>query len=184
MSDQSKGRRSPPKKAPAGKRGAKTRTGRADTAAISGKKPPKVPQPHGGALYTGGVAGNRGGPGRPPAELREALREAAAARVAVYTDMADGIVKVPLQHACEHCGRVPSGAPKVGDVLELAVSASDRRGAMDSMLRFGLGEQREILEAGDVRLKLAATRDTIRTFPHLSGEHADALLKQIAKHWE
>jgi hypothetical protein len=130
------------------------------------------------------VPGHRGGPGRPPNELRQALRDAAAARVTVYTDMADGVVKVPLKLVCEHCGREPSDTPDSSELIELAVSAMDRRGAMDSMLRYGLGEQREILEAGDVRLKLAATRDTIRTFPHLTAAHADALLKQLAKHWD
>jgi len=34
------------------------------------KRPALVPQPHGGALSTGGMPGNRGGPGRPPSQLR------------------------------------------------------------------------------------------------------------------
>lgn len=34
----------------------------------------KVPQPHGGALNSGGTPGNRGGTGRPRSELRADLR--------------------------------------------------------------------------------------------------------------
>lgn len=36
--------------------------------------PEKVPQPHGGALYAGGVPGNRGGPPRTDDMLRELAR--------------------------------------------------------------------------------------------------------------
>lgn len=151
--------------------------------ASAGPKPAKVPQPHGGAIYAGGVPGHRPGPGRPPNELREQLRDAAAARIAVYTDMADGVMTIPLRRVCEHCGEAPSAAPSDLELIEAAVAASDRRGAMDSMLRYGLGEQREILEAADVRQKLALTRDAIRATPHLSEPQASALLKQIAKVW-
>lgn len=35
----------------------------------------KIPQKHGGALNPGGTKGNRGGPGRPPNAVREALRQ-------------------------------------------------------------------------------------------------------------
>ena len=35
----------------------------------------KVPQPHGGALNSGGTPGNKGGMGRPPLRLLEALRK-------------------------------------------------------------------------------------------------------------
>ena len=34
----------------------------------------KIPQPHGGALNSGGTPGHRGGGGRPPGRIREAAR--------------------------------------------------------------------------------------------------------------
>lgn len=40
----------------------------------NGAKPTLVPQPHGGALLTGGVPGHRGGGGRPSNALREQMR--------------------------------------------------------------------------------------------------------------
>jgi len=39
------------------------------------KRPALVKQKHGGALLTGGIPGNKGGPGRPPNELRQGIRE-------------------------------------------------------------------------------------------------------------
>lgn len=41
-------------------------------------KPALVPQKNGGALYAGGVPGNKGGTGRPPNELRRLAREGVA----------------------------------------------------------------------------------------------------------
>lgn len=38
-------------------------------------KPHKIPQPHGGALNSGGTPGNKGGTGRPPNVIREMARE-------------------------------------------------------------------------------------------------------------
>lgn len=37
---------------------------------IAGKIAGTIPQTHGGALLPGGVKGHKGGPGRPPAEIR------------------------------------------------------------------------------------------------------------------
>ena len=39
------------------------------------KRPKLVKQRHGGALYRGGVRGNKGGPGRPPNEYKRLLLE-------------------------------------------------------------------------------------------------------------
>ena len=45
------------------------------------------PQPHGGALRTGGT--NRGGPGRPPSAIREAARALYDARLGLLAEIAD-----------------------------------------------------------------------------------------------
>jgi hypothetical protein len=51
--------------------------------------PKLVPQPHGGALLSGGVPGNRGGTGRPPSAVREIAREAYADRIPRLTAIID-----------------------------------------------------------------------------------------------
>lgn len=93
-------------------------------------KPAQVRQPHGGALYAGGVPGHRGGPGRPPSVLRELLRGSFAERLAVLEAIADGqpVVRV----------RLPDGTE-----TETLVSASpaDRLRALDLMAKYGLGTQ-------------------------------------------
>lgn len=48
-----------------------------------------VPQPHGGALLTGGVPGNKGGTGRPTSEIRAAFAESLHTRRKVLEDIAD-----------------------------------------------------------------------------------------------
>lgn len=60
-----------------------------------------IPQPHGGALLTGGVPGNKGGTGRPPDWLKALKREAASDAVVQVKEMlsrreldADQLIKV------------------------------------------------------------------------------------------
>lgn len=43
---------------------------------IAGEIPKLIPQPNGGALLSGGVPGHKGGPGRPPSEVRRAFLDA------------------------------------------------------------------------------------------------------------
>lgn len=86
--------------------------GRARSNALSSfdSKPPKIAQPHGGALYSGGVPGNRGG-GRPRsvATLRagETLED-------VVRRIGQVIERRP--DTCPHCG----GAVEVMPELSLA----------------------------------------------------------------
>ncbi len=60
-----------------------------DRREIAAPLPEKVPQPHGGALYRGGVVGHRGGSGRPPSALRAAIRESLAVRLPIAERIAD-----------------------------------------------------------------------------------------------
>ncbi len=74
------------------------------------RRPPKVPQPHGGALYTSGVPGNRGG-GRP--------RSVATLRAGETIDdvvRRIGQVIERRPDTCPHCG----GAVEVMPELTLA----------------------------------------------------------------
>ena len=50
---------------------------RGKTAGSSAALPELIPQPHGGALFSGGVHGNNGGSGRPPDAFRARMRELA-----------------------------------------------------------------------------------------------------------
>ncbi len=95
-----------------------------------------IPQPHGGALVPGAGRGpTRGAPnaGRPPSEVRAALRQAFADRLPILTDIADDAMLPP----------------------------SERLRALEMLARHGLGTVME-LGVDDVRDKLAATVAAIR----------------------
>jgi hypothetical protein len=99
-----------------------------------GETPALVPQPHGGALYSGGVPGNRGGQlgGRPRSEVRAALRAAFDARLPRLQAIADDA--------------------DVGDALK----------ALDLMGKYGLGTVKEI-SLDDVRSRLTRQLEVIRS---------------------
>ena len=95
-----------------------------------------IPQPHGGALVPGAGRGpTPGAPnaGRPPSEVRAALRQAFADRLPIITGIADDAMLPP----------------------------TDRLRALEVMARHGLGTVTE-LGVDDVRDKLAATVAAIR----------------------
>lgn len=140
---------------------AETSTPAATTAPAPGTL---VPQSHGGAIKTGGNPGNKGSPGRPPSHLRARLRDAAEGRVEVLEEIADGMVKIPIVGVCEHCGKT-SSAEKMGlpEILKAVASPAERRAAIETMLRYGIGTQDEIsLVSPEVREKIAQTIATIR----------------------
>lgn len=95
--------------------------------------PAVVPQPHGGGLYTGGVPGNHGGPGRPPSVLRERLRGSFEQRVPVLEGIAD----------------------------DQKADPQDRIRAMDVMGKYGIGTLKE-LSLDEVRERLRQTLQVIR----------------------
>lgn len=77
--------------------------------------PELIPQPHGGAILSGGWPGNAGG-GRPPSVVRAAMREALAERVRLLAEIAD-----------DH-----------------DVRPSDRIKAIEALARYGLGQSHEV----------------------------------------
>jgi hypothetical protein len=127
-----------------------------------------VPQPHGGALATGGIPGNAGG-GRPPSIVRERCRRGFDRRIPVLEAIADG---EPVQKM-----RLPDG-----EELEAVVSASpaDRIRAMDVLGRYGLATGRLDLE--DVRLRLARTLQRITEV--CDPETAESLLTALEQMWD
>jgi len=76
--------------------------------------PVKVPQPHGGALYRGGLRGNGGG--RPPSALRAKLRGSFEKRLKVLEEIADNRKAQP----------------------------ADRIRAIDLLGKYGIGQLREL----------------------------------------
>ena len=87
----------------------------ADQSAES-KMPALIPQRHGGALLSGGKPGNTPGTGRPPSEIRAAMRVALADRIHILQDIADG----------EN------------------TSDADRMKALDLLAKYGLGTKAEV----------------------------------------
>ena len=116
--------------------------------------PEMRPQPHGGALRVGGT--NRGGPGRPPNEIRQALREAFANRLPVLTGFADGAVTIPLRSTCPKCGHEPDEAESVPVIPD----GDQRLKAMDLLAKYGLGTTKEI-SVDDVRGRLERTYEAM-----------------------
>jgi hypothetical protein len=129
-----------------------TRTGVRKTATKSAK-PSKIPQSNGrGALYAGGVPGNKGGPGRPPSILRAELRDDYATRKSFLCEVIDGAVKVktevplsevlPLVH-CPHCGKdgIEAAKGKGNVTIDGLTSPSmrDRMAALEHMAKYGMG---------------------------------------------
>ena len=110
--------------------------------ALSADMSPLVPQPHGGALYAGGVPGHRGGGGRPPSELKARIRERCASfmeeeGVAIVQDIAregthdsDRLKAVQLAASLGELTLVPGGGGGAFN-LQVAVLAAPRPQAPD-----------------------------------------------------
>ena len=123
--------------------------------------PELVPQPHGGAIYRGGVPGNRGGGSRPSA-VRRLARKAFARRIPILEAIADSPEERARDRilAVDVLGRYGLGQAKGIDeeefeelVLELASAVQQRLQAAlpperaEEVLRQLLGDWREILRA-------------------------------------
>ena len=91
-----------------------------------------IPQPHGGALLSGGVPGNNGG-GRPRSVLRQRLRGSFEDRIPVLEEIAD----------------------------DPNADCQDRIRALDVLAKYGIGTVRE-LSVDEVRERLRNTVEIIR----------------------
>ena len=81
-------------------------------------KPPKIAQPHGGALYAGGVPGNRGG-GRPRSV---ATQRAGEALDDVVRRIGQVIARRP--DTCPHCGGAVEVMPEISLAEHLRIIAT------------------------------------------------------------
>lgn len=86
-----------------------------------------IPQPHGGALLSGGTLGQRGGTGRPPSAIRALLRGSFEQRIRVLEEIADN-------------GQA---------------SAADRIRAIDLLAKYSLGARSELTGADGGPVELA-----------------------------
>lgn len=110
-----------------------------DDSAERPKVPAKIPQANGGALYAGGVPGNRGGHGQPPSRVKAALRMDFEERRGVLRDIADGIVRVRLvpTSTCPECAHTWEEAPmSEADVKRQLPTVADRVYALRTMAQF------------------------------------------------
>jgi hypothetical protein len=116
--------------------------------------PEKVPQPHGGALYSGGVPGNRGGMlgGRPTSEVRKAARKAFDERI-----------------------------PMLAKIADSSERDSDRIKAIVALGNFGVGTLRE-MSTDDVREKLIQTIAILNA--NLSADDAERVLELMRPVWK
>lgn len=118
--------------------------------------PVLVPQPHGGALLSGGIHGHEGTGGRPASEIRKRLRGSFAARIAILEEIADG------------------GSDDV------KYTAPDRMKAIDILAKYGLGTTKE-LTVEHVRDRLHQTLRAIHEV--LPKEEAEKLIAHIEPIW-
>src|SRR5690242_12384225 len=102
---------------------------------MSKKQPEKIPQPHGGALLSGGKPGHKGGGGRPTSAIRDICSLRFEERVPLLAHIADGAA--PITEKCPECGH--EGEVKVDGTVE----TRDRLRAIDMLARYGLGERSE-----------------------------------------
>lgn len=155
---------------------------KAKSAKSTAKRPALIPQAHPdgrkGAIYAGGVPGNRGGYGRPPSQIRAMLRESYVQRIPRVAQMADGITSLTIVETCPKCGYEPpekrQGLPDAFVNPELSLKA------IDHMAKYGL-DSRTQLPVDEVRDHLRATLDVIRS--DLGPKVADALIARIRPIW-
>ncbi len=146
------------------------------------KSPVLIPQPHGGALLSGGKRGGTPGTGRPPSALRERLRGSFEDRIQILEEIADGEITLRLTQKCEHCGKEPSQpAPTVEEVLKIVPPITDRLRALDLMAKYGLGTTKE-LTIEHVRERLSGTIAVIQR--SLPPEQANRILEQLREVWK
>ena len=150
--------------------------------------PAKIPQSHGGALYSGGVPGNLGG-GRPPDEVRRAYRELGATKGFNLVDsVLDGNVRIRFYGMCPHCHK-DSALPE-GDALEklldevgeaVRASVDQQLKANEQALKYGLGTKDETtIVSSDVTTRLQRTVEVIGSRPEWRSEE---LLEQLNGIW-
>lgn len=99
-----------------------------------------IPQEHGGALRPGGKPGNKGGPGRPPDQVRTKVRELGWL---VLVDMLEGyhLARNELPGRSELEQLEPDELVELLDEIRVWVTIpwKERRQILDTALKYGIG---------------------------------------------
>jgi len=141
--------------------------------------PALIPQPHGGALLSGGVPGNKGG-GRIADEVRGLARGGFADNLPRAIAIASGMVDIKLRKVCEHCGLPPKSSEPEPVNVRAAIDSSLK--ALDLLGNYGVGKLQVRGIADEVvRDRLRLTIDTIRA--ELPEDQARALLEKLEPIW-
>jgi hypothetical protein len=127
-----------------------------------------VPQPHGGALLSGGT--NKGGPGRTPSAVRKLLRGKFEEHIPTLDAIASGVI--PLREKCPKCGFEPEEKP-----LPI-VAPADRLRAIDMMAKHGFSSG---MQLDEVREKVTATKDAAEEI--LPPDLAETFVKEMRRIW-
>jgi hypothetical protein len=128
---------------------------------------PLVRQPHGGALLRGGNWGNRGGKGRPPSVIKEAMR-------AEFDELIPRLRKLTRPRWIEEKD------PKTGQTVKRKIPA-DPMLVLQVANIFGRYGMDAAVSIADVRAALDETRREIEEL--LPPDLASVLLERIAEHW-
>jgi Fe-S cluster biogenesis protein NfuA len=144
-----------------------------DTPKANGKKkgagitaPVLVPQPHGGALLSGGIPGNKGG-GRYKEETIEALGSLVRKHGPdLIRDIMTGTVKYNFVGTCSHCGEESEGPTTLSDALEAVSkqipSPDTRLRSVVDAAKIAWGEKTSIeMVSPDVVSRVQATADVL-----------------------
>lgn len=145
---------------------------RKTTAVTTGRQPHKIPQPHGGALNSGGTPGNAGGLGRPASDIKARLRGSFYDRIPLLEQIADACV--PIREQCPQCKYL---APD--EVLVVRTADADRLRALDMMAKYA-GDEDDV-PASEVRKRLEQTIATIRATVEQST--ANVLIAALGPVW-
>jgi hypothetical protein len=139
--------------------------------------PSKIPQPHGGALHSGGTPGNTGGKpgrsGRKPDEFKRRLEQIRDERgLATLEAILNGYT---LRSACAQCGQ-----PSSDQLGDLVPTIEARLRAAELTMRYTIGLTKTIKLDGVRGVAEAFERIRSRIRASLAPEAAERLISDIS----
>jgi hypothetical protein len=142
------------------------------------KAPALIPQPHGGALLTGGVPGHKGAGGRPPSEVRKMLEQGFVEAAPFIARIARGECVSVRRAQCEKCGHEPDNSV---EFIPQDVKPGEAVRAWEAQGKFSIGSIKTLHFEGveGVQRAFDAVRATIRRI--LEPEQAETLITAIEK---
>jgi len=130
------------------------------------KMPEKVRQPHGGAIYAGGVPGNRGG-WQPKESLRRRLRRITDDKGLAFLDgVLSGEVSIAFVGTCPHCKTATVAKDFDHEYLQrildrVETTIDHRLKASEQALKYGLGVQTEAVSPEEIQAQAKRMLDVL-----------------------